>query len=610
MGGRIPEETIEQILQQIDIVDCIGQYVSLKKNGRYHFGLCPFHSEKSPSFSVTPERQIFYCFGCGKGGTAVNFLMELEQLTFREAVLQLAEGLGIEVPLTHAVDEKKEEEKSQLFQALELAAKMYHHLLTQTQYGHSAREYLLRRRGLSKETILTFQLGIAPPDGQFLLSFLKKRGFSEQLLERAGLVGSKDLSNQRKRYFDRFRGRIILPIHDTQGRVIGFGGRSLQAGQAAKYINSPETILFQKSNYLYNFHRARASIRKQQQAVLFEGYLDVISAWQAGVENAIAVLGTSLTESHVKIIQRNTKQVILCFDSDRAGTQATLRAIDLFHDGACTVKVLQMPSGMDPDDFIRAQGIDAFKEQVSIGAISTTAFRLEQLKREYQLTDDDQRMGFISQAVKLIAQLPRPVERDHYLQKLAKEYHLSLDALRQELRHAKFKQKKNPDRDKENSAWNNGYQEVNKHLVGFARNKSIVEQSEMYLLALMLRDRSVSEWVKEHLGGDFYTEIYIVLAAHLYAYYDQGNPSNIHRILEFVDDPSLVPIISELAMMNIPTEPSTDALKDCVRHIRNYPLQRQIEDKRKLVEQLDNAGEAIKAAELLRTIEELKKKIV
>lgn len=596
MGGRIPEETIEHILQQLDIVDFVGQYVQLKKSGRYYFGLCPFHTEKSPSFSVTPDKQIFHCFGCGVGGTAVQFLMELEQLTFPEAMQQLAENMGIEIPST-GYHEPLDEEKKSLYEVLDLAAKWFHHVLVHSQQGASARAYLLDRK-LTQESVQEFQLGFSPKDGRFLLSFFKKRGYNESVLEKAGIM-AVNASSYGKRYYPRFLGRVMFPIHDTQGRVIGFGGRSLQDDQQPKYINSPETTLFQKSNHLFHFHRARTHIRKKQQAILFEGFLDVITAWQSGIQNGIAMLGTSLTEQHVKIIQRNTSALYLCFDSDQAGMKATQRAIELMDDSSCVVKIALMPRGMDPDDFLKTRGVSAFNEQVLSTALSTTSFQLEQIKKQYQLTDDDQRMNYVEQAMNVIVKLQRPVEQDHYLRKLAEEQQLSIDALKLEFRQVKTRQKKDKQRDKEKSAWNNGYQEVNNQLVLSQGPKSIVEKSEMHLIYYMLLDRSVAEWVQENLGADFHSEIYTILAAHLYAFYEKGHSADIKRFIQCLPDPALASKVSEITMLSIPEKPSLEELQGCVQHIRNYPLQQQIEEKAKSVERLANAGEPIKAAQLL-----------
>ncbi|MGA9174330.1 MAG: DNA primase [Thermoactinomyces sp.] len=607
MGGRIPDEVIDQVRQQLDIVDLVQQYVQLKKSGRNYFGLCPFHSEKSPSFSVSPDKQIFYCFGCGAGGDSIKFIMEIEQLTFVEAIMHLADQAGIDIPeTTIAPYDPEEDERQQMRKALELTAKLYHHILVATEYGEEARRYL-RKRNVTPEAIEEFQLGYAPASYQFLLPFLKKRGFCEELLEKAGLITSREKGSE-KRYFDLFRDRIMFPIHDSQGKVIAFGGRLLGDGRP-KYLNSPESPLFHKRNHLFNLHRARSHMRKEGSVLLFEGYMDVITAWQAGIYNTVATLGTSLTDSHARLIKRNTDTVYICYDADNAGQNAAVRGLEVLKERELTVKVAQMPVGLDPDDYIRRFGGTAFKEEILAASLSLTAFKLESLKKNYDLKDEDQRMKYLAEAIDTIVELPLAIEQDHYLRRLSEEFQLSLDALKEERRKARKRKKREARRDKEEFKWNNGYREVSKHLLGSAGPASAAEKSEMFLIAHMIRSKSVTEWVKNHLGADFHSEIYAALAAYLYAYYDQGNPENAGRFISTLQDESLSSKASELAMLELPEEITEDALLDYVRHIKMAPLLKQIEEKEKLVEQLSRADEPVKAAQLSLEILQLRKQL-
>ncbi|MBA4542616.1 DNA primase [Thermoactinomyces daqus] len=607
MGGRIPDELIDQVRQHFDIVDLVQQYVQLKKSGRNYFGLCPFHSEKSPSFSVSPDKQIFYCFGCGAGGDCIKFIMEIEQLTFAEAIRHLADQAGIHIPDTDAdPGDPEEDERQQMRKALDLAAKLYHHILVATEYGKAARQYL-RRRNVSPEAIAEFQLGYAPPSYQFLLPFLKKRGFHEELLEKAGLITSRD-KGSKKRYFDLFRDRIMFPIHDSQGKVIAFGGRLLGDGRP-KYLNSPESPLFHKRNHLFNLHRSRSHMRKEASVLLFEGYMDVITAWQAGICNTVATLGTSLTDAHARLIKRNTDTVYICYDADNAGQNAAVRGLDVLKGSEVAVKVAQMPVGLDPDDYIRQFGGTAFKEEILAASLSLTAFKLESLKKNYDLKDEDQRMKYLAEAIDAIAELPLAIEQDHYLRRLSEEFQLSLEALKEERRKARTRKKREARRDKEGTKWNNGYREVSKHLLGSGGPASVAEKSEMFLIAHMIRSKSVTEWVKNHLGADFYNEIYAALAAYLYAYYDQGNPENPGRFISSLEDESLSSKASELAMLELPEEIAEDALLDYVRHVKMAPLLKEIEEKEKMVEQLSRADEPVKAAQLSLEILQLRKQL-
>lgn len=605
MGGRIPEDVIDQIRQHFDIIDVVSQYVPLKKSGKNYFGLCPFHSEKSPSFSVSPDKQIYYCFGCGAGGNLIKFLMDIEQWTFRETIQHLADRAGIALPKVRMnPHDPREKERQLIREVLELAAKWYHHILLSTPYGTEALQYLEKRK-ISRETISEFQIGFAPTN-PFLLPNMKKRGYSEKLLEKAGLVSTRE-GPFGKRYFDRFRGRIMFPIHDAQGKIIGFGGRILGDGQP-KYLNSPETLLFHKGNHLFNLHRSRSHMRKEQQCILFEGYIDTISAWQAGIRLGVATQGTSLTDDQARVIARNSETVIICFDSDLAGQSAAIRAIELFKKADCTVKVAQMPSGYDPDDYIRQYGGTTFQREVLNHAISSTAFLLEYAKKDYQLQDPDDRMKYIAKAIDIIADLPLAIEQDHYLKLLMEEFDVSWDALKEELRRAKKQKKIKKTRDKEGIQWNNGYLEATKHLLG-SKKESIVEIAEFQLLAYMMRDEKIAEWVQNHLGADFYTESCAAMAAYLYAFYNEHHQADVNQFISTLSEPTMISLASRLAMMDLPDEVPEEALIDCVRHIQKASLLEEIERKEKLAEQLSRADEPVKAAQLFQEINELRKQL-
>ncbi|QKG84929.1 DNA primase [Kroppenstedtia pulmonis] len=594
--GRIPEEVIDRVREYHDIVDVVSQTVQLKKSGRNFFGLCPFHSEKTPSFSVSPDKQIYYCFGCGSGGNVFKFVMELEQLSFVEAVHYLAEQAGIEIPRADGQEyDEEEEQRQQLRQIMELAAQLYHHLLTQTDHGREALSYL-RRRGIESRTITTFQLGYAPDSYQFLLPFMKRRGFKETLLRDAGLVATREHPNGRVSYFDRFRHRVMFPIHDSQGRVIAFGGRSLKEG-GPKYLNSPETALFHKGKFLFNLHRSRKEMRKNSQAVLFEGYMDLIAAWQAGVEGGVASLGTSLTESQARVIRRNAETAIICYDSDSAGIAAAERGLEVLKQQDCIVKVARMPDGMDPDDYIRKRGGNAFHTEVLAQAQPYTAFKLDSLRREYDLKDEEQRIRYLTQAVTIISELPLAIERDHYLRRLAEEFNISLEVLKQEQRNVASKKKKEANRDKGRGKWNNGYQ-IGKHMVGQKRRIPAHEEAEKRLLIAMMNDQHVAKKVQETIGPDFNVELHATIAAYLYAYYAEGNPAEPARFIHYVKDHHLIQEISSLIMQDRPEQILEEEIADYMKLIRYYPLNREMENVQKQVEQTERSGDALKAAQM------------
>jgi DNA primase len=585
MGGRIPEETIDQIVQQVDIVEVIGRYVPLKKKGRYYFGLCPFHSEKSPSFSVTPDRQIFHCFGCGLGGTVIRFLMEMEQLSFREAVGHLAESVGVEISTESSRQRSSDTNKQDFYRLMELASHWFHRAFLTSKQGVVAREYV-HSKGFTEAAVDEFQIGYAPSTEEFLISFLKKKGFSLQQINRAGL---KNWPHSRN-------GCLMLPVCDSQGRVIGFQGRRL--AERSTFLTS--YLQEQKGYYLYHFHRARAPIRKQRQAILFPDLLDVISAWQVGVQNGVTVLQKPLTQAHAKVLARNADTVIVCCDG-----QQTERMLKVLAGENCTVKMASLPERVSWQQWMANQGT-AFYEQVVSKAKSIVSFRLEALKNRFSNDDADQQ-SYIQEAFTYIDALQSPIERDHYLHRLTQQTSLSFAEVQQKFR--QFQSQKKPhERDKDKSTWNNGYREVDKHLVGKGSFVSIGYQSEQRLMASMLTDRSVAQWVREQIDNGFYSTSYQQLAAQLYAYYDKGYSADIKGFLAFLDDEALMKEVNRLIAKEWP-QPSRQELKDCVRHIKNIPLQQAIEEKTKFVQQFEDAGEPMKAAQLLMEIKELREKI-
>jgi len=396
MGARIPDEKINEIRQAVDIVDVISEYVQLKKQGRNYFGLCPFHSENTPSFSVSPEKQIYYCFGCGAGGNVFSFLMEHDGLSFQEAVMKLAEKANITLELSHPVHSgksAKSRETEQMIAAHELLCKFYHHILVNTKDGQHALEYL-HNRGFTREQIEKYQIGYALNSRDFAYKLLTERNFSPSLLEKAGLIIRSERDGD---YFDRFRNRIMFPIFDGKGNTVAFSGRALGEDEP-KYLNSPETPVFDKSKILYNFHLARPFIRKMQQVVLFEGFADCIAAERSGVENGVATMGTSLTAEHVSLIRRNTDTVTICYDSDQAGKEAALRAGRLLVEAGCQVRVALMEDGLDPDEYIRKFGAEKFRDAVFHSSLTFTSFKLLYLKKGKDFQNEGDRLQYIDES--------------------------------------------------------------------------------------------------------------------------------------------------------------------------------------------------------------------
>ncbi|WP_134700163.1 DNA primase [Ammoniphilus sp. YIM 78166] len=604
MSSKFPEELIDQIRNSNNIVDVIGQYVQLRKSGRSYMGLCPFHSERTPSFSVLEEKQIFHCFGCGEGGNVFSFLMKLEGMNFPEAVQHLAERTGIQLPQPTVDEEAETEEqrdKRSMFEAYDLVGKLYHHLLFQTEHGAQAREYFAARR-IDQATAEEFQLGFAPDSWEFTTQFLSKRGFHLPLMQKAGLLAKREYD---QKPFDLFRNRLMFPIADSQGRIVAFGGRMIGEGQP-KYLNSPEHPLFNKSHILYNLHRARNDIRKKRKAILFEGYMDVLAAWQAGVRNGIASLGTSLTESQAKIIKRNADQVLICYDSDRAGIEAAMKAADILLALECQVRMVSLEKGLDPDDYIKKYGADQFKRQLE-EASSITAFKMENLRKRFDLTNETQRLQFIHSVLEQISTLSNAVERDHYIRLLAEEFDYSLEALKQEQYKIYYKQKKAAGRDKLSKKWNNS---INNgvHLPV----KSLLPahyNAEKRLLVLMLHNEDWADQIMRKIGGNFNVDEFAALAAHLYHYYTTGNTANPSKFISGLEDERLIALASKLAVEEFPEELTSRELSDYIQQVLNYPILMEIEELKNEQKRLEKDGDSLKAAQVGIRILQLRKSI-
>lgn len=430
MDGNIPDEVIEEVRARTDIAALVSQYVQLKKSGRNFFGLCPFHSEKTPSFSVAQDKQIFHCFGCGASGNVFSFLMKMEGVTFPEAVRSLAGRAGIRLPDVEVspAAEQRHRRKERLLDAMKQAAWYFQETLARTGDGNRALSYL-EKRGLSRETVRRFGLGFAPDSWDSLKVFLRKKGFTYEELLTAGLL----TESERKTVYDRFRNRIIFPIHNQRGEVIAFGGRILGDG-SPKYLNSPETPLFDKGKNLYALHLAKEAIRRERQAVVFEGYMDVIAAHQAGIPQAVATLGTSLTELQGRLLHSFAEEVVLIFDADTAGLAATWRGLQVLRSSGSLVKVGRLPAGSDPDDFINSFGGEAFRERVLGAALLLGDWQLQVLAEQHDLARADDRLRFIDKLTSALQSVESALERDSCLEKAASLLKVPVETVREELR--------------------------------------------------------------------------------------------------------------------------------------------------------------------------------
>ena len=417
--ARYSEEIIEQVRQNNDIVDIISQYVHLTRKGRNYFGLCPFHNEKSPSFSVSPERQIFHCFGCGVGGNIYTFLMKIEGIGFKDAIEQLAEKANIQLPrIENPEEDRKEELKAKIYKINQFTAEFYHQNLYKPT-AKNAQEYVKKRK-LTQNTLETFKIGFSGKYDELYKS-LKSQGFGEKEILESGLV----IKNDRGQFIDMYRNRFMIPICDVRGRVIAFGGRVLDDSKP-KYINSPENVVYSKGRHLFGLNVAKKDCSKK--LLIVEGYMDAISLYQRGITNVVAALGTALTEQQGWLLRKSTEQVILGFDADGAGQTAVARSMEILQKMGCDMRVLQIEGAKDPDEFVLKFGEGRFKLAMD-NAISLVEFKVKNLSQNINLENASDKIKFLNEIAKILAKVDNTMEREIYIDKIASNYQISKEAI-------------------------------------------------------------------------------------------------------------------------------------------------------------------------------------
>lgn len=506
------DELIEEIRSRNDIVDVISGYVRLTKKGSTYFGLCPFHNEKTPSFSVSPNKQMYYCFGCGAGGNVITFIMQYENYTFYEALELLADRVGIELPKKEMSAKQKQEadKRARILEINKVAAK-YFYMLLRSDQGKYARNYFVKRE-LSEETMKKFGLGYSNKYSDDLYRYLKNAGYEDEILKESGLVSI----DEKRGGYDKFWNRAMFPIMDANNRVIGFGGRVMGDGEP-KYLNSPETAVFDKSRNLYGLNLARLS--KKPQILLCEGYMDVIALHQAGFDNAVASLGTAFTSGHANLLKRYTKDVYLTFDSDGAGIRAALRALPILKEAGLTAKVINMSPHKDPDEFIKALGPEAFQKRID-EAENSFLFEIRILQRDYNLKDPESKTSFFKEVAKRILSFPEELERENYIEAIASKYHVGFEQLRAMVKHHGTRGVYTT---KEKTPLKSGIQKDKKKVDG-------MKQSQQLLLTWLIEDTRLFSVVESYIGPEDFTEpIYRQVAGMLFDQYYKGelNPARI-----------------------------------------------------------------------------------
>ncbi|MET3574743.1 DNA primase [Bhargavaea ullalensis] len=600
---RIPEEKIEAVRSATDIVGLIGEYVQLTKRGRNWFGLCPFHDENSPSFSVSADKQMFHCFGCGAGGNAITFVMDVENVPFTEAVAKLGvrAGVEVEVPDTEgSARERMPESHRRLIDAHTFAAEYYQHLLLNTVEGEEALEYL-RGRGFTDGAIEKFGVGYSLGNSDSLARLLSRKGFSEEEMEEAGLVIRPEHGGSP---FDRFRNRIMFPLHDANGRTVAFSGRVIEkAENEPKYLNSPETPIFNKGEILYNYHNARLAARKSGNVILFEGFMDVISADLAGIQSGVAIMGTALSDKHLSLLGRITRSVVICTDGDNAGWEAARRFSRLFKTGRTEATVAVIPDGMDPDDYIRKHGGEQFREQVIGQPHTLLSFAMMYARRGKNLNNENDILQYIHEVLEELAGNTTPVERDLYLNQLSRETGVSAEALTAQFRKAEAKnvraEKPTPhkqERPPEKPA-------------GKTRNTP-VSRAERILLSHILRDGAVFAGIRDsEEGNPFFHDEYTAIYVNLAGFYEEFGEPDVHRFAESLQDPELRRIVMETAMSELSDEHVGEEVQDCIRHIRKYRIEMEIREKMQQSREAEKLHDHLRALELSKQIIELKKSL-
>ena len=551
-----PPSFLDELVARNPIEDVVGQYVTLKRSGANMFGLCPFHGEKTASFSVAPDKGIYYCFGCHKGGGVVNFMMEVEGLSYPDAVRALAKRAGMEVPEDEQYQSRYRQQE-RLWALHKEAARFFHSQLY-APVGKAALEYAFGR-GMSKGILTTFGVGYAPDSWDSLIKAMKAKGYTEEELKESGLV---TVSQKNGRIFDRFRDRLMFPIIDVRGNVIAFGGRIIKNSDAAKYLNSPETLIFNKRKNLFGLNLAKKT--KAGYLILVEGNIDVVSLHQYGFDNAIASLGTSLTEEQAALMTRYADQVVLIYDGDKAGQNATQRAIPILEKAGLQVKVMQLKDAKDPDEYLKKFGADKFRLLLE-GSSNRVEYQLNAIRRKYDLQEDEQRVKFIAEAAEYISTLGNAVQREVYGHRVAEAGKISYDALKLEVNKA-FKRRIAREKKKQEKIDLAPAQALQPRARSIRYDNMKSAMAEETLLAMALKEPALLDAAKDLSAEEFSSGLLGNVYAQLRRRHDQGLDVSL-AVLEDLSGEEMSHITGIFQRQTGPV--SEAAFNDCVRIIQS-----------------------------------------
>ena len=566
---RYSDEILDEVKSSNDIVDVISQYIGLKRSGRNYFGLCPFHNEKSPSFSVSPDKQIFHCFGCGVGGNVITFISKIEGIGFKESIEVLAERANIKLPsIDNSVDSKKEELKAKVYKVNSFTAEYYHKRLYEP-FSKLAQEYV-KKRQLNNETIKSFKIGFS---GKFdeLYQALKKEGFNDEEILESGLANKNDNG----KYIDRYRNRLMIPIFDERNRVIAFGGRVLDDSKP-KYINSPENIVYSKGRHLFGLNVAKKDHPKR--LLIVEGYMDAISLHQRGITDVVASLGTALTTSQGWLLRRNCEQVILGFDSDGAGQTAIMRAMEVMQNMGCDMRVLQMTGAKDPDEYVLKYGSARFKKLLD-DAISLIEFKIKVLQKDLNLENASDKIKFLNEIAKLISKIENTMEREIYIEKIAKGYNISKEAIYAEVNKIQYSNRKS-----------SKVLEKERPIVSKIKNEkhdSISEEiikRENTIIWLLINSADTYKTIKENIKlDDFKNEENKEILKEIYNALENGN-TNINSVLDHIDSEQIQSHLTEIMADDYGITDNKKAIDDL---LKKYELERLQNKRDSLIEELN-----------------------
>ena len=573
---RYSDEILDEVKNSNDIVDVISQYIGLKRSGRNYFGLCPFHNEKSPSFSVSPDKQIFHCFGCGVGGNVITFISKIEGIGFKESIEVLAERANIKLPsIDNSVDSKKEELKAKVYKVNNFTAEYYHKRLYEPS-SKIAQDYV-KKRQLNNETLQSYKIGFS---GKFdeLYQALKKEGFNEEEILESGLVNK----NENGKYIDRYRNRLMIPIFDERNRVIAFGGRVLDDSKP-KYINSPENIVYSKGRHLFGLNVAKKDHPKR--LLIVEGYMDAISLHQRGITDVVASLGTALTTSQGWLLRRNCEQVILGFDSDGAGQTAIMRAMEVMQNMGCDMRVLQMTGAKDPDEYVIKYGAVRFNKLLD-DAISLIEFKIKVLQKDLNLDSASDKIKFLNEIAKLISKIENTMEREIYIEKIAKAYNISKEAIYAEVNKLQYSNKKSAKvLEKERPVVSKIKKEKQNNV------SEEITKRENTIIWILINSIDTYKTIKENISvEDFKNEQNKEILKEIYNALENGN-NNISSVLDHIESEQIQGHLTEIMADDYGITDNKKAIEDL---LKKYELEKLQNKRDSLIEELNNESDTEK----------------